>query len=121
MGAWFSNAVRLLKPNGKTVDKLAACKKSSAGYDTPCLAAKERTLAPPVTGTPRTLCTSPATIRSWDDAEHRADQAGDHDGRRAGSSGSRRTRCVVRGSIAAVSRQPGGPGVYLARRLARSR
>ena len=36
--------VYFLKPNGKTVDKLAACKKTSAGYDTPCLASKEKDL-----------------------------------------------------------------------------
>src|SRR5208282_620377 len=28
-------SVYFLKPNGKTVDKLAVCKKTSAGYDTP--------------------------------------------------------------------------------------
>jgi hypothetical protein len=44
MGAWFSNAARLLKPNGKTVDKPPVRKKTSAGYDAPCLAAKEKDL-----------------------------------------------------------------------------
>jgi hypothetical protein len=39
-----SGTVYFLKPNGKKVDKLAACKKTSAGYDTPCLASKEQDL-----------------------------------------------------------------------------
>jgi hypothetical protein len=39
-----SGTVYFLKPNGKTVDKLAACKKTSAGYDTPCLANAEKDL-----------------------------------------------------------------------------
>jgi hypothetical protein len=36
--------VYFLKPNGKTVDKLAVCKRTSAGYDTPCLASAEKDL-----------------------------------------------------------------------------
>ncbi len=39
-----SGTVYFLKPNGKTVDKLAACKRTSAGYDTPCLATNEKDL-----------------------------------------------------------------------------
>ena len=30
-------------PDGKTVDKLSSCKKTAAGYDTPCLFGKELT------------------------------------------------------------------------------
>ena len=36
--------VYFLKPNGKTVDKLSACKKTASGYNTPCLAAPEKDL-----------------------------------------------------------------------------
>ena len=39
-----AGTVYFLKPNGKTVDKLSACKKTASGYDTPCLAAAEQTL-----------------------------------------------------------------------------
>ena len=39
-----SGTVYFLKPNGKTVDKLALCKKTSKGYDTPCLAGAEQHL-----------------------------------------------------------------------------
>ena len=34
--------VYFLKPNGKTVDKLSACKKTAGAYHTPCLAAPEQ-------------------------------------------------------------------------------
>ena len=36
-----SGTLYMLKPNGKTVDKLAACTKSSSGYNTPCVSGKE--------------------------------------------------------------------------------
>ncbi len=36
-----AGTVYFLKPNGKTVDKLSACKKTASGYDTPCLASPE--------------------------------------------------------------------------------
>ena len=36
--------VYMLKPNGKTVDKLAACKKGASGYNTPCVEGKEQIL-----------------------------------------------------------------------------
>jgi hypothetical protein len=39
-----SGTVYFLKPNGKTVDKLALCKKTVKGYDTPCLATAEQHL-----------------------------------------------------------------------------
>jgi hypothetical protein len=32
-----TGSVYLLAPNGRTVDKLTTCKKTSAGYDTPCI------------------------------------------------------------------------------------
>ena len=38
-----AGSVYFLKPNGKTVDKLSLCKKTSSGYDTPCLAVRETT------------------------------------------------------------------------------
>ena len=31
----------MLKPNGKTVVKLATCKKGTSGYNTPCVFGKE--------------------------------------------------------------------------------
>jgi len=36
-----AGTVYFLKPNGKTVDKLAACKKSTTGYNTPCVEGPE--------------------------------------------------------------------------------
>jgi hypothetical protein len=39
-----SGTIYFLKPNGKTVDKLALCKKTANGYDTPCLASAEQHL-----------------------------------------------------------------------------
>ena len=40
-----TGTVYMLKPNGKTVDKLAACKKSASGsYNTPCVQGKEQIL-----------------------------------------------------------------------------
>ncbi len=39
-----TGTVYFLKPNGKTVDKLSACKKTAAGYDTPCLSGTEKDL-----------------------------------------------------------------------------
>ena len=36
-----AGTVYMLKPNGKTVDKLRACVKSSTGYNTPCVEGKE--------------------------------------------------------------------------------
>ena len=36
--------VYFLKPNGKTVDKLSACKKTAGAYDTPCLGSPEQIL-----------------------------------------------------------------------------
>jgi hypothetical protein len=69
MGAWFSNAARLLKPNGKTVDKLPVRKKTTAGHDAPCLAAKEKDLGTTGNRYAETPCSSPATIPSWDGAE----------------------------------------------------
>ncbi len=40
-----TGTVYMLKPNGKTVDKLAACKKSASGsYNTPCVFGKEQIL-----------------------------------------------------------------------------
>ena len=38
-----TGTVYFLKPNGKTVDKLSACKKTASGYDTPCVEGKEVT------------------------------------------------------------------------------
>ncbi|MGA3149141.1 MAG: IPT/TIG domain-containing protein [Acidimicrobiales bacterium] len=38
-----AGSVSMLKPDGKTVDKLSSCKKTAAGYDTPCLFGKELT------------------------------------------------------------------------------
>jgi hypothetical protein len=38
-----AGTVYFLKPNGKTVDKLSACKKTASGYDTPCVEGKEVT------------------------------------------------------------------------------
>ena len=37
-----AGSVYMLKPNGKTVDKLSACKKTAGAYDTPCLAVPEK-------------------------------------------------------------------------------
>jgi hypothetical protein len=39
-----AGGVYFLKPNGKTVDKLSACKKTASGYDTPCLFGAEQDL-----------------------------------------------------------------------------
>ena len=39
-----SGTIYFLKPNGKTVDKLALCKKTANGYDTPCPASAEQHL-----------------------------------------------------------------------------
>jgi hypothetical protein len=33
----------MLKPDGKTVDKLSTCKETASGYDTPCVFGKEVT------------------------------------------------------------------------------
>ena len=37
-------SVYFLKPNGKTVDKLSTCKKTSTGFTTPCVFGKEQVL-----------------------------------------------------------------------------
>jgi hypothetical protein len=37
-----AGSVYFLKPNGKTVDKLSACKIKAGDYDTPCLAVPEK-------------------------------------------------------------------------------
>ncbi len=42
-----AGTVYFLKPNGKTVDKLSACKKTASGYDTPCLGGPEQDLGRP--------------------------------------------------------------------------
>ena len=39
-----AGSVYFLKPNGKTVDKLSACKKTAGAYDTPCLGSPEQIL-----------------------------------------------------------------------------
>ena len=39
-----TGTVYMLKPNGKTVDKLAACKKTATGYNTPCVEGPEQIL-----------------------------------------------------------------------------
>ena len=39
-----TGTVYMLKSNGKTVVKLAACKKTTTGYNTPCVAAPEQVL-----------------------------------------------------------------------------
>ena len=39
-----AGTVYLLKPNGKTVDNLSACKKTAGAYDTPCVAGPEQIL-----------------------------------------------------------------------------
>ena len=36
-----AGTVYMLKPNGKTVVKLATCKKGTSGYNTPCVSGKE--------------------------------------------------------------------------------
>ena len=39
-----AGTVYFLKPNGKKVDKLLACKKTAGSYDTPCLGSPEKIL-----------------------------------------------------------------------------
>ena len=66
-----AGTVYMLKPNGKTVVKLAACKKSASGYNTPCVAGKRgaRRRPPMTVSTPRTPSTSPVPTRPWAGAE----------------------------------------------------
>ena len=63
--------VYFLKPNGKTVDKLPACRRAPPGTTPRASTGQSRSSAQPPTtaSTPRTPSTSPATTRRWGGAK----------------------------------------------------